>query len=169
MSPEGACGTQGVSPRPRRHVGEHMAPHAFRHMAPCAFGRAHGKGCVKQPPRRQANACVPHATVLSACYSQRPHVLGALTECLHRHIAGSLGRPPRLRVIVLSLLCVSAPHGTPPHERPANATGPSHPAPAPMMKPAHLFGRSGMGNQYSWTGAASSEFRKKRNGCAKPV
>jgi hypothetical protein len=35
--------------------------------------------------------------------------------------------------------------GTPPRERPTNATGPSHPAPAPVTKPAHLFGRSGMG------------------------
>src|SRR5687768_6851879 len=76
-----------------------------RHMAPCAFGRAHGKAALVQPPRKQENACVPHAAVLSACNSQRGHGLGLLTECLARHIAGSLGRPPRVRVIVLSLVC----------------------------------------------------------------
>jgi hypothetical protein len=52
--------------------------------------------------------------------------------------------------------------GTPPRERPANATGPSHPAPAPVTKPAHLFGRSGMTNEYSWPQNKSRNFSENQ-------
>ena len=38
-------------------------------------------------------ASVPHATVLSACNSQRRHVLGALTECLVSPHCWVLGPP----------------------------------------------------------------------------
>ena len=142
--------TQLLSSSPLRGVRNDRAFHRAR-GATC--GEARGsrvpKANGKQIASDAGNACVPHATVLSACYSQRPHVLGALTECLHRHIAGSLGRPPRLRVLVLSLLCSCAPHDAPLHERPTDATGPSHPAPAPVTIPAHLFGRSGTTNKYS--------------------
>jgi hypothetical protein len=78
--PKGRAERQGVSPRPRRHVGEHMAP--------CA--EAHGK---QSSLGRSAYACVPHATVLSACNSQRRHALGALTECLASPHCWVLGPP----------------------------------------------------------------------------
>ena len=118
---EGACGTQGVSPRPRRHG------HCIAHGDLCRSkgqpppvgpgnGRAAGQG---SPPRKQDNACVPHTTVLSACNSQRGHGLGLLTERLARHVAGSLGRPPRVRVVVLSLLCGRAPQVSTPSARKA--------------------------------------------------
>jgi hypothetical protein len=131
ISSEEACGTAGRFAAP-------AAPCVLAHGATCLFQgtwlrvplESTRQGCFGQPPRKQENACVPHATVLSACNSQRGHVLGLLTECLARHIAGSLGRPPRVRVIVLSLVCTErGTWATPPHERPAHATGPSHPAP----------------------------------------
>ena len=116
-------------------------------MASCAFKandsvcrstrrccRVHGNGLG-----RSAYACVPHATVLSGCYSQRRHALGALTECLYRHIAGSLGRPPRLRVIVLSLLCSQRTSrraiARKAHRRDGSVASRS----APVMLPARLF------------------------------
>ena len=98
----------GVSPRPRRHVQTDT-------WRPWVSHESHGsrvplEGHTARLPRgsrpqKQDNACVPHAPVFSACNSRRSHVLGLLTECLARHIAGSSGRPPRLRVIVLSHLC----------------------------------------------------------------
>ena len=44
-------------------------------------------------PQKQENACVPHATVLSACNSQRRHALGVLTECLASPHCWVLGPP----------------------------------------------------------------------------
>jgi hypothetical protein len=44
-------------------------------------------------PQKQENACVPHATVLSACDSQRHHAPGALTECLASPHCWVLGPP----------------------------------------------------------------------------
>ena len=64
-----------------------------RHMTPCAGGTAHGKLPCGSGCERSAYACVPHATVLSACNSQRRHVLGALTECLVSPHCWVLGPP----------------------------------------------------------------------------
>ena len=81
--------------------------------SPHAVG--HGTQAVVQPQRSKpvelnraleaGFACVPHATVLSACNSQRPHVLGALTECLVPPHCWVLGPPTTPTGRLLSLLC----------------------------------------------------------------
>jgi hypothetical protein len=48
---------------------------------------------MAQPPRKQETTRVPHATILSACNSQRRHALGALTECLASPHCWVLGPP----------------------------------------------------------------------------
>ena len=133
----------GVSPRPRRHVfvthGGHM------------LFRARGSVCLwnstrhwlrkAQPPRKQENACVPHATILSACNSQRRHALGALTECLASPHCWVLGPPTSTtghhpittsRQPCLNRLGCRT-------ERPAVATGPSHLASGAGDEPARLL------------------------------
>ena len=57
-------------------------------------GSAHRRRTMRRTgPRKQVFACVPHATVLSACNSQRRHALGALTECLASPHCWVLGPP----------------------------------------------------------------------------
>ena len=79
---------------PRRGVRNDRAFHRARGATwvntwqPCA--EAHGK---QSSLGRSAYACVPHATVLSACNSQRHHALGALTECLASPHCWVLGPP----------------------------------------------------------------------------
>ena len=73
-------------------------------MAPCACGE-HTAG----PPVKAAH----HGSRKTPAFRTRRFYrlatpsgatrLGAFTECLHRRIAGSLGRPPRVQVVVLSL------------------------------------------------------------------
>ena len=58
-SPEGACGTPGVSPRPRRHVVRHAgAPHgALRREAQgsrCSLRRSKRRGCLLEQPATEA-------------------------------------------------------------------------------------------------------------------
>ena len=73
------------------------APRAVKHVASCAF-QAHDTVSCWNSTRQTAasdagSACVPHATVLSACNSQRHHALGALTECLATPHCWVLGPP----------------------------------------------------------------------------
>jgi hypothetical protein len=90
VSPEGACGTTGRFTAP-------AAPRAVetpsKHMAPCAF-RAQGSRCSLRsnggatsisrnhegsPPRKQEDACVPHAMDFAACcMSQEASLLPTL-------------------------------------------------------------------------------------------
>ena len=86
----------GGSPRPRRHV---LGTHGTRCLLRGMWLRAPLEGhtvvaaCYGSRPRKQETTCVPHATVLSACNSQRRHVLGALTECLVPPHCWVLGPP----------------------------------------------------------------------------
>ena len=123
----------GGSPRPRRHVFLHMG-----HMLSRACGSVRLWKGTRQwllvegsRPQKQETTCVPHATVLSACNSQRRHVLGALTKCLVPPHCWVLGPPTAAaghRPFTTLRNALPCELGTP-HERPAVATGPSHPAP----------------------------------------
>ena len=79
--PEGACGTTGRFTAP-------AAPRAVKHVAAVRRSTRQNNSLG-----RSAYACVPHATVLSACNSQRHHALGALTECLASPHCWVLGPP----------------------------------------------------------------------------
>ena len=134
-------------------------------MAPCAFGEhtARLRGAATTKAGKRLRSARDGFIGLQLPAAPRA---GALTECLHRRIAGSSGRPPRLRVVVLSLPRGCAPHGTPSRERPANATGPSHPAPAPATKPARLSAGAGRPNKYSyWHGRSSYLFSENQKNC----
>jgi hypothetical protein len=114
-------------------------------LRPCSPDAPWTMHAGKRKHGRKVTPHVPHTTVLSACNSQRGHGLGLLTERLARHVAGSLGRPPRLRVVVLSLLCGRAPQ--PAHTRtkgPHTRRGPSHPAPR-RQRDRHAPCRNGTG------------------------
>ena len=109
-----------------------------RHMTPCTVGTAHGKAAS-----HAGNACVPHATVLSACNSQRRHALGALTECLaspHCWILGpptsSAGRRPFTTSRGLPQPAYPARKA---HRRDGSVASRS----APVTKPARLFAGTG--------------------------
>ena len=74
-SPEGARGTTGRNPPLRR-------PHFCCGQPACRWPRHTGDGPAQRSKPVKLNraleagfACVPHATVLSACNSQRRHVL----------------------------------------------------------------------------------------------
>ena len=83
--PKGRAERQGVSPRPRRHVGETRGS-----RAPKAHGKQSSLG-------RSAYACVPHAMDFAACCmsqeaSQRRRCPVRASCCPDMH----LGRPPVL-------------------------------------------------------------------------
>jgi hypothetical protein len=100
-------------------------------QAACSLKHTAMAACLRQPPRKQEDACVPHATVLSACNSQRRHAPGALTECLaspHCWVLGPPTSPADHHPFTTSRKpCLDRPGCR--TERPAVATGPSHPAP----------------------------------------
>ncbi len=90
ISPEGACGTQGVSPRPRRHVGDHVAS--------CAF-QAHDTVSCWNSTRRTAASDAVHTPAFRMRRSYRLATpsgatpLGALTECWASPHCWVLGPP----------------------------------------------------------------------------
>ena len=58
-----------------------------------AHGQWSSPSLSRTGPLTKCFASVPHATVLSACNSQRRHALGALTECLVSPHCWVLGPP----------------------------------------------------------------------------
>ncbi len=137
ISPEGARGTQGVSPRPRRHVGDHVAS--------CAF-QAHDTVSCWNSTRQTAASDAVHTPAFRTRRFYRlatpsgATTPGALTECWASPHCWVLGPPtPSAGHRPFTTLQKARFNGAPSHERPTDATGPSHPAPAPVMLPARLF------------------------------
>ena len=98
VSPERACGTPGGSPRPWRHV---LWTHGSVHLAGArwcvplritrslaSLHRLDQDGLGNRNTLRSAKRRFYQLATPSSASA------GALTKCGHRHIAGSLGRPP---------------------------------------------------------------------------
>ena len=119
---------------------------------------------------RSAYACVPHATVLPACNSQRHHALGALTECLAPPHCWVLGPPiPSAdRCPFTTLRQRTSRHAVTRKARRRDGSVASRSA--PVMLPARLFAGAGRPINIPGRRASSSAFRKNRIMiCANPV
>jgi hypothetical protein len=139
-SPKGACGTPGEKPRPRR-------PHLLDTGSPACIS-AHGQWFSpskdRTGPPAKFFAGVPHATVLSACYSQRRHALGALTECLVSPHCWVLGPPtPTAGHRPFTTLRRRASTGLATARKARSRDGSVASRSAPAMRPARLFVEAG--------------------------
>ena len=113
--PKGRAERQGVSPRPRRHVPEHMAP--------CA------ESTRQTQPRKQHYACVPHANGLCGLLHVPGVVTGADAPPFVRAVARTCTwtvRPFCRRLSLSAFARISDPRQRP--KGPASLR-PPHPAP----------------------------------------
>ena len=108
-----------------------------RHMTPCPVGTAHGKQQPQTQCIRLRSARDGFDRLATPSGTTTP---GALTECWASPHCWVLGPPtPSAGHRPFTTSQPARFNGAPSHERPTDATGPSHPAPAPVMLPARLF------------------------------